>query len=110
MNCEQVQNLLGQFHDGELETAARLDVEIHLGNCRACAAELGAIAELAEAARTLSEPEPPANLWDRLAGRLTDHEPVSRTSPWSILRSWRGATVAALVLVLLATGWMIFER
>jgi len=70
MNCDEVQDRLGAFHDSELLGADRLAVEVHLGSCPACAAELGAIAELASFARHLAEPEPSADLWSRLAERL----------------------------------------
>src|SRR5262249_35387647 len=110
MNCERVQILLGRFHDGELDAAERFAVEIHLGSCRTCAAELGAVAELAETIRTCREPEPPADLWGKIAGRLPGRAPIPWSSVRGLLRPWRAATVAVLALVALATGWLALRN
>jgi hypothetical protein len=101
MSCEQVRNLLGRFHDGELSTAGRTAVELHLGDCATCAGELAAIAGLGEAARALCEPEPPADLWDRIIRRLGDAKP----GRFPIGRVGWLSTVAALLCIAIAAGW-----
>jgi hypothetical protein len=104
MNCDQVQNLLGRFHDGELGPADRSAVATHLGGCPRCAAELAAAAELGELARALPEPEPPPDLWDRIDRRLADAD--FRARPVRCLpRPWTAAAAAAVLLVALAAGW-----
>ena len=105
MNCEQVQELLSRFHDGELGQAERAAVELHLGSCVVCPGELAAIAELSEVARASRAPEPPGDLWERIELRL-----ARSGGPWfatarRIVPTWRVAALAALVLVALASAW-----
>src|SRR5216684_6374260 len=109
MYCEQVQNLLSGFHDRELNSADRAAVEGHLATCTSCAAELAAIAELGEMARMLCEPEPPAGLWQQLAHRLAIGTPTRFSRTRRILRTWKMAAVAALVLLGVGTGWLAHE-
>jgi hypothetical protein len=104
MNCDQVQNLLGRFHDGELGPAERSAVATHLRVCPRCAAGLAAAAELGELARALPEPEAPADLWDRIDRCLADADFRQRPVR-GLPRSRKAAAVAALVLVALAAGW-----
>jgi hypothetical protein len=118
MNCQQVQAVLGCFHDGELEPANRAAVQAHLENCAGCAGELAVIAELSELTRALAEPEPPGNLWESVAERLVSGRKnaaqpgLHGLSPGHPLASHpvfrltvRASAVAALVLAAVATGW-----
>jgi predicted anti-sigma-YlaC factor YlaD len=126
MNCEQVQNLLGRFHDGELGQAERAAVEVHLGNCPSCACELAGIAELAETARSLSAPEPPKDLWKGIAERLVPfplgeslparyplppgEEKKKRDASWRVRPPIRvTAALAAAVLLAMGAGWLAFR-
>jgi hypothetical protein len=104
MNCDQVRELLSLFHDAELDRAGRCAVEVHLGECPSCAAELGALAELSEMARNLPDLEPPAELWGRVAGQLQAEQ--ARLCGPGIFRVRRVAAVAALVAAAFAAGWM----
>ncbi len=105
MSCEQVGDLLGAFHDGEVTPRARAAIEAHLAVCPTCAAALATMTELRELARGLPEPEPPGDLWEQLAPRL-EEGPAWRSRP---LRG-RWAALAALVLVSLAAGWWVLQR
>src|SRR6266849_6696650 len=106
MNCQHIQTLLGRLHDGELEPAERSPVESHLRNCAACRAELVRIRELSELTAALNEPEPPGDLWNRVAGGLAKARP-GRARTW--LRS-RWAAAAALLLVAgAAAGWWTYR-
>lgn len=106
MNCEQIQNALGRFHDGELSRAERAVMERHLQGCVRCTAELAVLSELSETARSLSEPESPADLWERIAQRLATAEPRPAASTYTIARFWRVAVVTALLSVAVATSWL----
>lgn len=105
MNCEQVHNLLGRLHDGELGQSEQAVVQTHLHDCSGCAAELAAFTELTEMVQTWGEVEPPADLWGRIVGQLaaTGPKPASVRKP---LRYWKAAVVAALVLIAVTTGWL----
>jgi hypothetical protein len=109
MNCDQVQRLLSRFHDGELNATQRAGIELHLGNCALCLAELSAIAELAELVRTLGEPEPPAQLWEQLARRLECKVPTRFERMWRMLYTWKYAAAAALLLLALGAAWLVYK-
>jgi hypothetical protein len=98
MNCEQVQALLSRFHDAELDLPRRAAVEIHLGTCPSCAADLAAVAEVGAWTRTPGE-APPAALWQRIVPGL----PRARF-PWV-----GRAAVAVVVLVGLVAGWLVYS-
>jgi hypothetical protein len=102
MGCDEFRELLGRFHDGEAPPAARAAVAAHVSGCAGCAAARAAVAELGELARALPEPEPPGDLWERIAPRLG-------AAPARVYRSQASrrsaAALAALVLAVLAAGW-----
>jgi hypothetical protein len=100
MSCEPIRTWLGPFHDSELDPARRALVEIHLGGCSACAAELAALAELGQLVRETIAPEPPSQLWAQIDQRL-----AATRIPQSG-RLWRSAAVAALLFLAVAAGWM----
>ena len=54
MNCKEAEDWLDAYHDGELPLPAAVDLEQHLGSCRACAQSLknkaGAGAQIRDAA------------------------------------------------------------
>jgi hypothetical protein len=110
MTCEQVRELLGRYHDGELGAAERAVVAGHLNDCAACPAWLEAIGELGDLTRALSEPEPPANLWEKLSVVLGPVSAAPVRPARRRLRLWRVAALAALMLVCLATGWFAHGR
>jgi hypothetical protein len=108
MNCQHIQTLLGRLHDGELEPVERGAIEVHLRSCGACQSELAALRELSDLTAALSEPEPPGDLWDRVAGDLAKVQPgrPGRVPTW--LRSgW--AAAAALVFVAGIAGWWAYQ-
>jgi hypothetical protein len=104
MNCDQIQELLGRFHDGEMEYAQRAAVEAHLRSCSDCSTELAAIAELGEMARTACDP--PAHLWDHLAQRLAIEELTPFPKTRKALRTWKAGLVAAVVLIASGIAWI----
>ena len=62
MNCEQVQNLLDEYADAELSSAARGDVDAHLAGCKTCRAELDALRQTAALVRSLPRVTAPEGL------------------------------------------------
>lgn len=106
MDCEQVQNLLSRFFDRELDRAEHESVERHVDACAGCRAELAALEQLSDAARSLTDPEPPADLWDRIIGQLAAQH-VTREAAGQRRRAlFRAAALAALVLIAVWTGWI----
>jgi hypothetical protein len=108
MNCEQVLPLLDPLCDGELDSAGRAGVIEHLGKCPACAAELAAIRELGETARNYAIPQPPADLWNRIARQLPGQPLPARVGRLRFGWWAKVAAVAALLLVAIYTGWLAY--
>jgi hypothetical protein len=106
MNCEQIHGLLGRFHDRELDRSHWTTVEVHLGACPACAAELGNLAEFAQLVRALPDPVPPADLWRRIALRLPKALAGRGSLAARVGHGWTRAVAAALLALVLFTIWM----
>jgi anti-sigma factor RsiW len=62
MNCEEVQELLEAFHDGELVAGTREEVAVHVKGCPACAAALARLESLSAAVKGVGSFELPASL------------------------------------------------
>jgi hypothetical protein len=105
MNCEEVQELLGRFHDGELGPADRAAIELHLASCAVCPGELAAIAELSELARATCPAEPPGDLWNRIELELARSGRFRSRSTSRVPWMWRAAAVAALVILVAGSAW-----
>jgi len=67
MKCEAARPLLESYLDGELDRAAVDEIEVHLGTCAACRAELAALETLRGAIRALPRQRAPADLRARLS-------------------------------------------
>jgi len=106
MTCEEVQQLLGRFHDRELEPSKRAAVEAHLGTCGLCAAELTAIADLGEVARSTCELDPPAWLWDQVVRRLGMEADAKLARSRRLRGTRKAAILAAVALIGVGIGWM----
>jgi hypothetical protein len=109
MNCDKVKGLLGWFYDGELNAADRSLVAQHVDQCPGCRADLAALTDLDRASRLLTSPEPPADLWERLAPRLAANR--SRQTDWFRRLTWqrRVAIAAAIFVGVLAGGLFAFR-
>ena len=86
---------LDAYHDGELSPAERADVEAHLRDCPACAAELAAIRGLSAAFAGAAPREPSHEQLMQLAQSVRAEPSDDRM----LLRLFRGTAVAAAVLL-----------
>jgi len=98
MNCSELETRIDPFVDGELDEAARLDVERHLERCDACRAAVEELRSLLRDAESLPRAiEPPRDLFPAIRSTL------SRGGPHS--RAWLGwAGLAASLLILLTAA------
>ena len=94
VDCEG-QIRLDAYHDGELSPAERADVEAHLRDCPACAAELAAIRGMSAAFADAPLREPSHGQLLRLAESVRAEPSEARM----LLRLFRGTAVAAAVLL-----------
>src|SRR4051794_28821185 len=95
---------LDAYHDGELSPAERSDVEAHLRDCPSCAAELATIRGMSGAFGDTAPREPSHEQLLRLA-RSVRAEPSDARM---LLRLFRGAAVAAAVLLACALAGAVY--
>lgn len=70
MQCERYRDAIQELAEGTLGPIRKAELQLHLDECRACralAADLGRIKDLAA---SLDPMAPPANVWLQIAGRL----------------------------------------
>ncbi len=115
MDCQQTNNLLSHYFDGELPADQRIEVESHIKDCADCLQCLAFFAELSEAIRKLSAPEIPREmLWQRITAELDGasenptHPTLSNGRP-DLKHRFRWGLLATVALVLIAFGlsWMV---
>lgn len=111
MNAHPQEGELHRHYDGELPAKDSWEIEAHLRECGACAAEYDRIREIVDSVGELSESvEPPVDLWAGIASRIgapangtvdeleRRRRRRSRVVRATVIASWLGAVAAALVL------------
>ncbi len=109
MHCDEIQELLSPYHDGELSPAERLAVDTHLVECATCTDELTGFEKLSGLAAKLVDPVPPANLWERIDGQREVVESPSASTQRSRRKTWTVA-LAALLLVGTSLTFALFSK
>lgn len=120
MSCEEAQQWIHPYVDGELDLVRTLQVDRHLDQCPACAQVRDQIeAVRAAVSNAALRRRAPAGLAARIRGSLREHGPdlvagpgvVARTAP-ADARSmpWRWLSIAAAVVALasLAGTWLFY--
>ena len=98
VNCDESQNLLEAYMDGELDAARMLDLEAHISGCETCAAALERLEDLH---RVVVNQAPYYNAPPELRKKLESKIAPKRERPW-----WPMLAIAAGLL--LAAGlWRI---
>jgi hypothetical protein len=119
MRCHKAQRLVSEYVDGSLEARKTAGLERHIEKCPACRELLEDFRVMAEAAPSLAGPKPGDAVWLRIKARLNAPEAGQAAAPervpWSWSFGWNApalkfAGVAALVLILIASGIMIGIR
>ena len=109
MSCAEVKDLLPDHVVGSLSTMDARRVDRHLARCAKCREERTALEEaMAAVALALPPVDPPPNLGERIAARVTANarKPVSSTR----VRALAAATMAAVLVAVGALGWAMAER
>ncbi len=92
---------LNDYVDGLLEPAAVPDVERHLQACVSCRAWVDSTRRLLEAAAGLPPAvEPPATLWEGVAGRTVDRVPARSSARTLRSARWQLAAAATVLVAL----------
>ena len=98
-SCEDTQEQLLAFADGELDPAARALVSHHLAECAACRAEAADLAATLNAVQALPDPALPEAFWDEFGAAVRQRvagAPAPRETMWARARAW-------------AEGWSAFR-
>ena len=106
MDCAAFDERLADYLEGDLDFAARREVEAHVASCARCAALLRDVEHIRVSAAELPELTPSTDLWDGIARRIdTPVLPLTRPAPNVVAGrrnfDWvrRAAIAAALVAV-----------
>lgn len=110
MACERYLNAINELVDGTLGSLRRAELELHLESCEACSALLADLREIARAAHSLEDLQPPPHVWTQVVDRLRQEGRVSgRTAmmrpSYTVL-----ALAAALVLAVGASLLLLMPR
>lgn len=97
MKCEQINELLSSYYDGELDAGVNSDIEKHMSYCARCSAELSYLEQLSKVVVGAQPRAADVDCWDRVAGALDRLEAEGRTVP-SRSNQQYAAVAAALVL------------
>ena len=106
MDCAAFDERLADYLEGDLDSAARREVEAHVGSCVRCSALLRDLEHIRASAAELPELTPSTDLWGGIARRIdTPVLPLTRPAPNVVAGrrnfDWvrRAAVAAALVAV-----------
>ena len=106
MDCAAVDERLADYLEGDLDSAARREVEAHVGSCVRCSALLRDLEHIRASAAELPELTPSTDLWGGIARRIDAPVlPLTRPAPNVVAGrrnfDWvrRAAVAAALVAV-----------
>src|ERR1051325_7709270 len=84
MVCNECQELLSDYIDGELELGEQVKIERHLGDCEPCRAVRDDLLQIVHFSHQLPEQTPSGALWSRIQSEIAEQQPASA---WSRARS-----------------------
>ncbi|HET9333346.1 MAG TPA: hypothetical protein VFQ21_07175 [Gemmatimonadota bacterium] len=102
LHCNTVQEALWERAASAGPASLSPTLVEHMSKCPACQSERRAVAELIDASRSLTDPEPPADIWDGFENRLWREihgTPVSRV--WA---RWGRSIVGLAAMLVLGFG------
>jgi hypothetical protein len=106
MTCEQFEERLADYMEGEITAAERAQMEAHAASCAACGALLSDLQRIVAEAAELPEIAPPAAVWSGIESRISTAIVPIATHRRSIPLV-RALTAAAAMILLTATATYI---
>ena len=108
MTCDLARDRISELVDGDLDRAARAELDAHLATCASCAALAEDLEVVRRASRSLPTLDPPERVWTAIARQLPV-QAVNRSASRS--REWVKVTLAiAAVLVAAVAITMLVRR
>ena len=114
MSCDEVQDRLDDYVDGEVPAAELHEIELHLATCAACRDEERLLRAVLAHARALPrEKTPPRDLWvgiaERIAAGETERANVLRFFPRRLAGAGGWALLGAAAALLAALAFGLFS-
>jgi hypothetical protein len=75
MVCNECQELLSDYIDGELELGEQVKIERHLGDCEPCRAMRDDLLQIVHFSHQLPEQAPSGALWARIQSDIAEQQP-----------------------------------
>jgi anti-sigma-K factor RskA len=85
MVCNECQELISDYIDGELELGEQVKIERHLGDCEPCRAVRDDLLQIVHFSHQLPEHSPSGALWARIQSDLKEQQPAG---VWSRAGAW----------------------
>jgi hypothetical protein len=107
MTCDLARERINELVDGDLDRAARAELEAHMATCASCAALAEDLEVVRRASRSLPTIDPPERVWSAIARQLPAHG-VAR--PAGRAREWVKVTLAIAAVLLAAVAITLIVR
>src|SRR5258707_580050 len=105
MSCEQTQELINAYVDGELDLVHSLELERHLRGCQACSKSRATRVALRSAVGGVYQ-KPPAHLKKRVASAIRKEQ---KSEAKTIIVPWRWIAFASSIALLFLLSWSPFQ-
>jgi hypothetical protein len=107
MTCDLARERISELVDGDIDRAARAELDAHLATCEACAAFAEDLEVVRRASRSLPTLDPPERVWTAIASQLPAG-PVDRSPGRS--HEWVKVTLAIAAVLLAAVAITLVVR
>ncbi len=107
MTCDLARDRISELVDGDLDRAARAELDAHLATCASCAALAEDLEIVRRASRSLPTLDPPERVWTAIARQLPVLA-INRSASRS--REWVKVTLAIAAVLLAAVAITMLVR
>jgi anti-sigma factor RsiW len=105
--CERYLNAIHELVDGTLGPIRRAELELHLETCDRCRALAADLQEIARAAESLDDIEPPARVWAAVSAQLRAERDMTAPAK-TFVRHRSVAMLAIAATLVIAVGASLF--
>ena len=107
MTCDLARDRINELVDGDLDRAARAELDAHLATCASCAALAEDLEVVRRASRSLPTLDPPERVWTAIARQLPV-QAINRSASRS--REWVKVTLAIAAVLRAAVAITMLVR
>lgn len=108
MSCSNYEDAIHELADGTLGPIRRAELQVHLDECPRCRALAADLVRIRDMAASLDRLSPPDRLWPQLAGRLRQEGRVAADAHAPRATRRRIAALAIAAALVIAVGASIF--